>query len=72
MAGTMNTKVAFGRRGREEAKKTDRMPTLMERLKKIAKRWWPGQRLNKGDQAAKQAKPRSLPQRRPQVLIGPP
>jgi hypothetical protein len=61
----MKTKVAFGRRGREENKKVERGPTPMARLKKFAKRWWSGQRLNKDSQAAKQSRLRSLPQRRP-------
>ena len=61
----MKTNVAFGRRGRQETKKAERRPALMERLKRIAGPWWPGQRLNKGSQAAKRSKLRSLPQRRP-------
>ena len=67
----MKTKLDFGRRGREETKNTERRPTLTERLKKIAARWWPGQRLRKGGQEiphgarpSKLRKSRSVPQRR--------
>jgi hypothetical protein len=66
----MKTKLDFGKRGREETKRTERRPTTMERLKRIARRWWP--RLSEGGQGApidapgaKLKKSRSLPQRRP-------
>jgi hypothetical protein len=67
----MKTKVVFGRKGREKTKKAERRLTTMERLKRIARRSWPGQQLSKrgqgtprGIRGTKPNKSRSLPERR--------
>jgi hypothetical protein len=60
----MKAKLEFGKRGRVTPENAARPPSLMERLMKIGRRLWPGQRLNKGGPGVKLSKSRSLPQRR--------